>query len=392
MPMLIKICGDGSLPNKTCPYNNSNSVGVSKLVPLMALIISILIICPMIGFGTFRVVQFLTAPINSPEELTGLPDHQIENIRGQFQLVWENPNIPLTKPSALGNLTAIDNKAFFLATDFESPATVLSLVGVDLATGNILSTVKNEFREDLAHNTKTIFAGSNNGVISAYDGQSGKLLWTQNLSGVNSITYAVATETKLIVGTSPSKTFMLDASTGQSLHTLQASVGTKIFFIDDNYIMYSQPAPQILQASDQNTGNVLWTVRVADGFETIPTFLDSFILLKSFGGQLFSIDRESGHIVWQTETPYNLTHAERIVSNVAFANDIVYFLTQDAQLRALDIYTGEILGTVQFDPSLFELGVNIVNERFDVAASNDIVLIYFGDSWQIFAFRFSPIE
>lgn len=53
------------------------------------------------------------------------------------------------------------------------------------------------------------------------------------------------------------------------------------------------------------------------------------------------------------------------------------------------MYTGELLGTVAFTPSLFALGTDEINHRFDVAADGDLVAVYFGSSYQIFTFRFT---
>ena len=98
------------------------------------------------------------------------------------------------------------------------------------------------------------------------------------------------------------------------------------------------------------------------------------------------LDRATGKTIWQmSESGSNL-----LVSHVAISNDIVYVLTESSELQARSIHNGELLGSLSFQPSLAEKNVNFSNNTFNLAASLDVVVVYFGHSKQLFAFRFSP--
>ena len=59
----------------------------------------------------------------------------------------------------------------------------------------------------------------------------------------------------------------------------------------------------------------------------------------------------------------------------------------------MDAKTGQFVGAVQFNPSFQELdGLDLVNRVFCVAASDNVVIVYFGSGRQLFAFRFLPNE
>jgi hypothetical protein len=87
-----------------------------------------------------------------------------------------------------------------------------------------------------------------------------------------------------------------------------------------------------------------------------------------------------------------------IVSNIANDGGVAYFIilepgsswggdsAENAQLVAIDIRTGKMLGSVNFEPPGIQSGWG--NYHYHVAASNDIVLVYLGDSRQLFAFRY----
>lgn len=89
-------------------------------------------------------------------------------------------------------------------------------------------------------------------------------------------------------------------------------------------------------------------------------------------------------IRWSKEAP-------NLASNIGYANEVVFFLTVEGTLQALDFQTGDLLGYVSFEPENSSNYVQLSNygvPRNFIAASNDIVIVHFSDTQQIFVFRF----
>lgn len=103
--------------------------------------------------------------------------------------------------------------------------------------------------------------------------------------------------------------------------------------------------------------------------------------LTGYGsGRLFGIDSRAGTLLWQTD--------DSSYGNVAVSNGVAYFLTVKAELKAVDVQTGKTLATVTFKPTTSQEKLEF-GRVYSVAVSDDIVVVYLGDSWQLFAFRFS---
>lgn len=126
-----------------------------------------------------------------------------------------------------------------------------------------------------------------------------------------------------------------------------------------------------------------------------PIFTEELVVAKtgkSGVGQVYSIDRESGTILWQRPPgTINWENPKNILGSVAIYGEYVFYLTVDAQLQTANAKTGQVLGYVQLAPSLQELdGIDLVNSEFCIAASDNVVVLYLGSGRQLFAFRFLP--
>lgn len=96
-------------------------------------------------------------------------------------------------------------------------------------------------------------------------------------------------------------------------------------------------------------------------------------------GRVLALNRYTGDLLWQLDAPG--------LGNIAL-NDagIAFVLTADGWLRAVQARSGRAAGFVQFGASL-ALAETAV---FYVAAQDDAVAVYTGDSRQMFTFRYTP--
>jgi len=148
------------------------------------------------------------------------------------------------------------------------------------------------------------------------------------------------------------------------------------------------------------TGEVLLTGYVKQGmFDYIPGRVWNPDL------SLISLDFNSGNIkqhteldsfreemadVFATESENLVVNLEdfapQIISNVAVDGEMVFFLTENAELVAVNSINQEKV-ILQFVPELPQDG-EYLNSYFLVAANEHVVAAYFGDSRQLFIFHF----
>ena len=111
---------------------------------------------------------------------------------------------------------------------------------------------------------------------------------------------------------------------------------------------------------------------------------NSLLLIQPALKKIYAYDPSINSTLWDLEIP-------NIVSNIAIENNTIFFLTDDAALWSVNGKTGDPLATLTFESknSVISLS-NGYPFRHYIIASDDIVVVYLGDSHQLFAFHFSP--
>jgi outer membrane protein assembly factor BamB len=291
-------------------------------------------------------------------------------------------NIYVYQDSFGSCLAIIDNVLVFLGGTDENDG--VTLVGSDIETGAPRWKTDTRMMSTFAYDANHIYGDVNNGQVAAYDIMSGKIAWQVHLSRGNSILYTTATASDLYVEMIPAASYNLDLRTGGVKQTFSAFEGMPTFLIQDK-IRFWKPRPESMQATNIETENTLWSAQFDGEIIQTPVFYEDFILVKtgrSTVGNIYVLDIATGEIIWQ---------ANLVASNISSSENVVYYLTTQAQLKAVDIRTGEMIGTIDFTPSLYELSpLDLSNRPFNVAAYDKTVVVYFGDSRQLFTFRFLP--
>lgn len=355
------------------------------LLAIMASAIFFLLVSFCLSTGWFLLSSII--PINRDKQL-GTPMYSIGETSENFNLLWETSDLVTTIPTNRSNLTAVSNKLYLITEgpDENSPTT-LSLVAMNAYSGEIERRTDGEFGTEIAHNQQFLFIQNQSG-ISAFTLDTGEHVWSIKPPGARGIEHMTATNADLFLTATPDETFILDTINGEIKEEIDlSSIASSLFFVKDS-IVYWQQWPSYLIASDIESGEVIWDKSFEGGFKKTPIFAGTMIFVVTHGGHLLAIDRNSGDILWNTNKPDTKLHPDRVVSNIAIDNGILYYLTQDAQLRALNAIDGTLIDEVRFSPSLFELGERVNSYRFDVAAHNGIVAVHFGDSFQLFTFKF----
>lgn len=303
--------------------------------------------------------------IFTPGFPTPIQHYTVGSESSQFQKVWSLDNMyesdfSATRPMIL---TASNNAVFFLG--YSDQHTHKSLImKLEPLTGQVVETISvDKDAQAIASDEKFLYigVGSDGKILSddlkgaaqiiAYDILSGTQIWDQQIRGAREILSITPQKTRIFVTTSYSV---------NEFHYLDASSG---------YIISSN------NESNLSFGSIYFPPILADG-----------IYVGQWGprtSSVYGLDSATGNLLWETDAI--------AYGNVAVYNEFAYFLTSQAQLLALDVHTGQIIASVQLVPDNPQ---DQLSQRylvpFDVVVSNDIVVVYMGDSFQLFAFRFLP--
>jgi outer membrane protein assembly factor BamB len=196
----------------------------------------------------------------------------------------------------------------------------------------------------------------------------------------------VTNTTISVDGNSSANYYLLDAQSGQIIETRYKKDTNYLWFSRDG-ILYERVQLHSFQAINQRNGDVVWQSPFWAVYQS--PILSSGILLVRSGtsaseGTIYALDSVTGDVLWEYAG---------VVSNVAVQDSTAYFLTSNAQLLAVNIREGNIVGSVDFGTDKFVLqDENLFSHGFSVVAINNTVSVHLGDSQQLFAFHFLSDE
>ncbi len=317
----------------------------------------------------------------------------VETIPSEMELLWEKENT-LTDNTIGGKLLmiAVNNSAYLIGsfdvTDFQT------VYKIDLRSGDIVWQLPNDQgifepkASTLANNAKTIFIGFDGtqkidgsmsmgaGKIVAYDADSSNEVWSQPVPGARSISTLVASPDWVTVdGNYSSQFHIFDAKSGVAL----SSSKMELLLFKHHNSLFKRVGPSIIIAEDAETGGMLWDHTSGNVILDAPLLIDekNMIIFRTGDefGTVYALNMNTGEQIWR--------HGN-VMSNVAVSDSVAYFVTTEAQLSARDIASGDILASVAFQPAE-NLESNLAFP-IGVAASQNVVLVYFGGSRQMFGF------
>lgn len=246
--------------------------------------------------------------------------------------------------------------------------------------------------EEIAHDSTNIYLGYSGGKslpdstiaaggIAAYDINSGNIAWATKVPGMRDVDSLIVGSG--FVATAYHKQYLLSAFDGS---IVQAFEQVESFpHITPIAFWYWRGVLSEKSFSEQDDLQNLdfWRVKLRDVKQS-PLILNDAVLVRADSGDSFGqikvLDRDTGEIVWEMLE-------NNVISNVAVSDSTAFFLTFSAELIAIDVKTGQNVGSIQFTNGNIQLGED---RGFFVAANEGNVFVYFGDSRQLFAFHFFP--
>jgi outer membrane protein assembly factor BamB len=299
-------------------------------------------------------------------------------------------------------LAAEENKLYLIGSlSNNSP---MYLMALDAATGELewQQQLKNRDAGPLWLTSDRIFVGlagsqkigSRSQVwgaaqISTSNKNSGEELWRERIPGANRIVALGATED--VVTTIGNRYFNLVALNVDDGRQITDSSELVMQF-DTEDVLFTYRPQGVIGAIGRTSGQTLWQQnQLANSF----AFGSDTLLAKSGDndiGNITAFNIWDGEILWSRSG---------VIGNIAAVANTAYFLSFtnpdvawggdsliDIQLLAVDIRTGTVLETLEFEPGGIQSGYG--HYKYYVAANEENIFVYLGDSRQLFALRFLP--
>lgn len=257
---------------------------------------------------------------------------------GNGQLLWKTEPLRDTAKSVL----VVDQNRAYLAFTKE-------IIAYDLLTGEVVWKIpspgdRTSYKLEILGNTLVVSSqedvsldGSEEQVVRIYDSQTGLLTDTQ-------------------------RSLITSKNSSLLLKTL-------------NYEYWTDT--ETLWAINTEGKGEQWRVMLDNRVVYEPLFGDSiFIFASGIFSDIVAIDNISGRQIWRYE--------DKIVSDLAMKDGIVYAIKADATIVAIDSKTGKVVGHINVAPQATETGSRSL--AFLIAVYEDLLFAYYGDSQEIIAF------
>lgn len=209
--------------------------------------------------------------------------------------------------------------------------------------------------------------------MSRFDLENGQEIWeTKTFGAHTSVFFASDQLDPLWVRSTDQELFSVDPVTGKILSRMKDQDPRISYYLADLRISYHDG---VLEGAERSIGRKLWTLD-DKRLPGQPLLLGEDILWTNAAPAIY-LDRfnaYTGQPVWS---------ADPFASNYAIVGQTLYTLYTAGHLVALDVNSGIELGRMSFDRYF-----NMASEQpFWVAASPPYVILYFGDSHELWVFK-----
>ncbi|MEF1282715.1 outer membrane protein assembly factor BamB [Vibrio sp. M250220] len=199
-----------------------------------------------------------------------------------------------------------------------------------------------------------VFVAGRDGVVKALDPESGKTLWEANVEADVSARLSggiTAAYSQIFVGSENGRLFAFNEETGEL--NWQADVDGEVLAAPatDSNLVIVHTNKGILQALDQVTGEVKWTISTEVPSLTLrgnsaPVTASGGVFWGTANGRLAAAIVERGQLIWQQPIgmPQGATEIDRLVdvdASPLILGSTLYIVGYNGQLTAIDLRSGK---------------------------------------------------
>ncbi len=252
-------------------------------------------------------------------------------------LVWEKQ---------MEDRTALEGTPGYWAAyeDWLTLGSLSGLMSIEAKTGKVLWSIGGVFR-GLAVGDHKVFVVTDE-TLDAYDVVTGTRLWrstgpTRN-TGERPLYDA---ESNLLVGNYVNY-YVWDSDTGAIIHQ-----SSSLAVVPDTYLVntgqiYKGKVFYGNRIFDASTGGLIHTRKFAKWQASIPFAIDNKVFLNGYT-EMVAEDTESYLVLWRYQPSTNGGDSIGIIGDPVALNDVVYVMLSDATIQALDLATGQEIGSWQ---------------------------------------------
>lgn len=200
-------------------------------------------------------------------------------------------------------------------------------------------------RDAVPHQTLAVSApdglyASENGVVMAFDPETGGTRWTQELIGNGQA--ALAASTELVCGEILAYVECWEPATGERVWARPTDFGSWLAIAGDVVILGSQIG---WTAMDARTGDIVWEASISAGPPPIVP-PDGESVFACADSACFSIRTDDGGLVWRT------TFADSVSAPAVEGGSLYVRVGEESRssIYVLDVLSGEILERILPDP------------------------------------------
>jgi len=181
----------------------------------------------------------------------------------------------------------------------------------------------------------------NDGVYTALDAGTGKVIWEEQLTSLNASSPAYYDGVLYSVALEPGQALAVRARDGKVLWRKDLGARAESSPMVARGRMYFGDEAGVVRALDIKDGSTIWEASVQGSVKAAPALSDGILYLGDYGGYMNAIRATDGEIEWQTED----LGVGRIYSTAAVAFGRVYAGNVDNKVYSFDGENGEIAWT-----------------------------------------------
>jgi outer membrane protein assembly factor BamB len=252
-----------------------------------------------------------------------------------------NPTLPKRGPERFAwpfyGYTKAHTRYFPAPASLHPPFTVKWVIG-----GSSLR----EFPPVLSENR--IFQLTDDGILSAVDKYTGKLLWSQQLGVLSAAAPAVVGNTVYATilsragAADDGRVVALDATNGHIRWSRDLpSRSESSPLVDDGKVFFGSEDGTVY-ALDIHTGRTVWTYQAAGAVKASPTLQDGILYFGDYSGHVQAISERTGRRIWLANSEGALLGSGTFYSTAAVIYGRVFLGNTDGRIYAYDAATGNL--------------------------------------------------
>jgi outer membrane protein assembly factor BamB len=183
----------------------------------------------------------------------------------------------------------------------------------------------------------------NDGVYTALDARTGKVVWRKQLASLNASSPAYFKGVLYSVSLSPGQALAVRARDGKVLwrKPLDGRAESSPLVMDGR-MYFGNEAGELL-ALDIDDGSTVWETGLGGSVKAAPAFAEGKLYVGDYGGNMNAVRAKDGDLIWQTpDLGLGIAGSGRIYSTAAVAFGRVYAGDVDNRVYSYDADTGEI--------------------------------------------------